>query len=115
MLLFYAVKVFIGSSSESVDHMSEIAMWLEEEKVEPVPWNLPTLFLPGDNTFLNLIEISRSVDGAIFIFAEDDLVWYRADTVAQPRDNVLLEYGLFVGALGPKRAIICRRGRPKAA
>jgi Predicted nucleotide-binding protein containing TIR-like domain len=109
------VKVFIGSSSESLDHMSEIAMWLEEEKVEPVPWNLPTLFLPGENTFLKLIEISRSVDGAIFVFAEDDMVWYRADTVAQPRDNVLLEYGLFVGALGPKRAIICRRGRPKAA
>jgi len=109
------MKVFLGSSSESLDHLNEIALWLEEANLEPVPWNLPTLFLPGENTFLKLIEISKTVDAAIFIFAEDDRVWYRADTVSQPRDNVLLEYGLFVGALGPKRAIICRRGSPKAA
>ena len=109
------MKVFLGSSSESLDHLAEIAMWLEEANLEPVPWNLPTLFLPGENTFLKLIEISKSVDAAVFVFAEDDRVWYRADTVNQPRDNVLLEYGLFVGALGPKRAIICRRGKAKAA
>jgi hypothetical protein len=115
VILFVAMKVFLGSSSESLDHMFEIAMWLEAENLEPVPWNLPTLFLPGENTFLKLIEISRSVDGAVFVFAEDDMVWYRADTVSQPRDNVLLEYGLFVGAMGSKRAIICRRGCPKAA
>lgn len=107
--------MFLGSSSESLDHLGEIAMWLEEANLEPVPWNRPTLFLPGENTFLKLIEISRTVDAAVFIFAEDDKVWYRADTVSQPRDNVLLEYGLFVGALGPKRAIICRSGKPKAA
>ena len=109
------MKVFLGSSTESLDHLGEIAMWLEELKLEPVPWNLPTLFMPGENTFLKLIEISKTVDAAIFIFAEDDRVWYRADTVGQPRDNVLLEYGLFVGALGPKRAIICKRGKPKPA
>jgi hypothetical protein len=109
------MKVFLGSSTESLDHLGEIAMWLEQSNLEPVPWNSPTLFLPGENTFLKLIEISKTVDAAVFIFAEDDKVWYRADTVSQPRDNVLLEYGLFVGALGPKRAIICRSGKPKAA
>ncbi|HEX5483746.1 MAG TPA: TIR domain-containing protein [Terriglobia bacterium] len=109
------MKVFLGSSSESLDHLGEIAMWLESSGIEPVPWNLPTLFLPGDNTLQKLIEISKQVDAAVFVFAEDDKVWYRADTFTQPRDNVLLEYGLFVGALGPKRAIICRRGRPRAA
>ena len=49
------MKVFLGSSSESLDHLAEIAMWLEEANLEPVPWNLPTLFLPGENTFLKLI------------------------------------------------------------
>jgi len=70
-----AMKVFLGSSTESLDHLGEIAMWLEELKLEPVPWNLPTLFMPGENTFLKLIEISKTVDAAIFIFAEDDRVW----------------------------------------
>jgi predicted nucleotide-binding protein len=109
------MQVFLGSSSEPLDHLGEIAMWLEGAGLEPLPWNGPALFLPGENTFLKLIEISKAVDAAVFIFAEDDKAWYREDTASQPRDKVLLEYGLFVGALGPKRAIICRRGQAKAA
>lgn len=109
------MRVFLGSSSESLPHLREIAMWLEQAGVEPVPWDDPGLFMPGDSTFHKLIEISNSVDGAVFVFAEDDQLWYRANAARQPRDNVLLEYGLFVGALGPKRAIICRRGAPRSA
>jgi len=50
MVSLVAMKMFLGSSSESLDHLREIAMWLEEANLEPVPWNLPTLFLPGENT-----------------------------------------------------------------
>lgn len=108
-------KIFIGSSKESLNGLRDIAAWLEEFGFEPLPWDEPALFMPGENTFLRLIQIAKEVNAAIFIFGEDDQVWYRADAMMQPRDNVLVEYGLFVGVLGPKRAIICRKGKPKTA
>jgi len=64
-------------------------------------------------TWHRLIEISRDVDASIFIFGEDDKIWWRGKELQQPRDNVLVEYGLFVGTLGPERALICRTGKPK--
>lgn len=107
--------VFLASSIEALDELHEVASWIEEAGHNPLPWDSHTLFLPGENTFEKLIEISKQVDAAIFIFSEDDSVWYRTDTFSQPRDNVLIEYGLFAGALGQKRAAICRRGKPKTA
>lgn len=109
------MKVFLGSSTESKDDMREVARWLEDAGHEPMPWDEPSLFLPGENTFSKIIEISKLVDAAVFIFSEDDRVWYRQDSVIQPRDNILIEYGLFAGALGQKRAIVCRKGTPKNA
>ena len=109
------MKIFLGSSRESIDVLKEVAVWIEEQGFEPIPWDKPGLFIPGSNTLHRLIEISRQVDGAIFLFSEDDKVWYRADTTSQPRDNVLIEYGLFVGALGAHKAIIFKNGKPRPA
>jgi len=109
------MKVFVGSSVESLDNLRTVAYWIEEAGHEAIPWDGPDLFLPGDNTFLKLIEISKTVDAAIFVFGEDDQIWYRQDAMAQPRDNILIEYGLFAGSLGPKRSIICRVGAPRIA
>ena len=107
------MKIFLGSSQESVDRMRLVADWIEENDHEPLPWD--DQFLPGELTLSRLIELSELVDAAAFVFAEDDQVWYRSDAVGQPRDNVLVEYGLFAGALGPERAIICMLGSPKIA
>lgn len=109
------MKVFLASSTETLEDLHEIATWLEELGHEPVSWDSQALFLPGENTFSTLIKIGKKVDAVVFIFSEDDTVWYRADTLPQPRDNVLIEYGLFAGLLGQRRAIICRKGTPKSA
>lgn len=69
----------------------------------------------GDYTFDALSRICRRVDAAVFVFGEDDRVWYRGDKGAQPRDNVLIEFGLLVGVLGRHRAIVCRVGKPRLA
>jgi hypothetical protein len=109
------MRAFLGSSTEALEDLRMIAAWLEEVGIEALAWDAPSLFVPGDNTFLRLIELSQQVDAAIFIFSEDDKTWYRDHSLMQPRDNVLLEYGLFVGSIGEKRAIICSKGRPKLA
>ena len=66
----------------------------------------------------SLRRIARQVDAAVFVFAEDDKVWFRDADLGQPRDNVLIEYGLFLGALGGDevdRVIFVRVGSPKTA
>ena len=109
------MKVFLGSSTESKSSMRDVAEWIEEAGHEALPWDESSLFLPGDFTFSRLMELSKDVDAAVFIFSEDDRIWYHQDITSQPRDNVLIEYGLFAGALGHKRAIFCLKGRPKSA
>ena len=108
------MEIFLGSSTQSTNYMREIAVWIEAKKHKPRPWDTPGVFPPGTYTFQRLIEISKSVQGAVFIFAEEDIQWYRNDATKVTRDNVLLEYGLFTGALGLKSAIICRAGNPKS-
>ena len=107
------MKVFIGSSQEAKKVLHWVATQIEEFGHEPLPWTKPGLFPPGTYTLARLIEIIQDCGAAIFIFAEDDRVWYREDRLPQTRDNVLIEYGLFTGALGLKKAIICQHGRPK--
>ena len=109
------MKVFIGSSSEAIEELELIASWIEEYGHEPIPWNDLQVFSPGAYTFSSLVEMTKKVDAAVFIFSEDDKVWYRSDTAKQPRDNVMIEYGLFLGALGQKRVIFCYKGKPKGA
>jgi predicted nucleotide-binding protein len=109
------MNIFIGSSTEATkrDAVTTLARWPEESGHTPVIWNQPGLFIPGDHIFTRLLEIGKEVDAAILVFSEDDKLWYQKELANQPRDNVLLEYGLFTGLLGRKKVIVCREGNPK--
>jgi hypothetical protein len=111
------LKIFLGSSREAVETglLRRVASWVEAARHEPVRWDDPGVFPPGAYTFTTLRQVARQVDGAIFIFSEDDELWYRTDKVTQPRDNVLIEYGLFAAALGEGSVIFCRVGKPRTA
>ena len=68
-------------------------------------------FNPGVSTLDRLVELTREVDFAAFVFAQDD--WTTkgvspdaASRKASPRDNVVYEAGLFGGALGIRRTFI---------
>lgn len=115
------MEIFIGSSSEAANYMDQICLILEEFNVDPLPWNAvgKKIFVPSTNTIDALFEITRRVDGAIFIFNADDKSWNDKSALEEcnvVRDNVLLEYGLFAGSLGDKRKVcfICK-GNPKIA
>jgi Predicted nucleotide-binding protein containing TIR-like domain len=107
------VKVFLGSSKESEDSMRLVAAWLERIGQKVRRWQDPDLFVAGDYTLPRLIALVREFDAALFIFGEDDKVWYRGSPTVQPRDNALLEYGLFGGVLGLERVAICRVDHPR--
>src|SRR5215212_8664748 len=67
-------------------------------------------FNPGVSTLDRLVELTREVDFAAFVFAQDDWTSNPADGTtpgqASPRDNVVFEAGLFGGALGMRRTFI---------
>jgi pterin-4a-carbinolamine dehydratase len=108
------MQVFFGSSTESSELMEEVAAWIEkEEGVDVLLWNDRRAFPLGQYTLNRLIELTRIVDASVLIFGEDDRVWYRDSENQQPRDNVLLEYGLFASRLGLSRSIACRINRSK--
>jgi hypothetical protein len=103
-------RIFLGSSGKQEKLLEELTRGLEDvAHVEP--WT--TSFHPGTTTLERLIEITREVDFAAFVFAQDD--WTTSDPrsastpvagQASPRDNVVFEAGLFGGALGMRRTYI---------
>lgn len=109
------MKFFIGSSKEARDCLDWLSKLIEELHHEAWRWDDPGMFSPGIPVLYRLIEISQSVDAAIFVFSDDDRTWYRGEEITQPRDNILIEYGMFAGQLGPPRAVICVKGSPRIA
>lgn len=111
------MQIFLGSSREASASgmLRRIAVWIEACGHTPVRWDDPGVFPPGTYTFQVLQRLAKTVDAAIFIFSDDDKVWYRTENTTQPRDNILLEYGLFSAALGEERVAICRSGNPRMA
>jgi hypothetical protein len=107
------MKVFLASSRESIATMRKVALWVEKAGHTPIEWDSPEAFIAGEYTFARIIEVSRNVDAAIFVFGKDDKTWYRTSVIHQPRDNVLVEYGLFAGAIGPDRVLICQHSQIK--
>ncbi len=107
-------QVFIGSSRESLNIAKKVANELSELDLEVLPWWSEMAFRPGDITLTRLIQLANLSDAAILVFSGDDKVWFRPDPAdknpSNPtltvRDNVLLEYGLFVGLTELKRTVI---------
>jgi hypothetical protein len=108
------MDIFIGSSSEAKNRgtLLKIAHIVEEYDHRPRKWNDPDIFPLSVATFSALEELSKNVNAAILIFSEDDQIWHRGNALPKVRDNVLLEYGLFAGALGSSRVILVREGQP---
>ena len=113
------MEIFIGSSSEQKEYMDEIATQLEELNCKPLKWNSTGkgIFPPGETTIDALNAIAKRVEAAIFIFSEDDKIWNEKSGLGETatvRDNVLFEYGLFMGAKGKNNVCIVQKGKTKS-
>src|SRR3954454_19995899 len=103
-------RIFLGSSGKQEKLLGALTRGLEEvARVEP--WT--TSFNPGTTTLERLLELTREVDFAAFVFAQDDWTTGGSSGVtastpgqASPRDNVVFEAGLFGGVLGMRRTFI---------
>jgi len=109
------MNIFIGSSKESIAKARQVATSIEQLGHTVKSWWHVNTFTPSKHVFECLEDMLDSVDAAVFIFGEDDKQWYRGTEVTAVRDNVLLEYGLFCGALGRMNVAICVTGNPRIA
>lgn len=109
------LRIFIGSARESLADAKQVARWIEGLRAGHVAqvWNQPGLFVASQTVWHQLHRIAADIDAAIVIFGEDDEVWVRGRTLTQPRDNALLEFGLFAGQVGLAQVAFCTRGNPK--
>lgn len=106
-------KIFIGSSSEKKELAEEVASWIQSPELTPIVWSSTETFKVGGNIWEELNEKSHEVDGAIFIFGDDDVVISRDTKSKAVRDNVILEYGLFAGSLSSKNVCFAIDGKVK--
>src|SRR3989442_8367245 len=91
-------RIFLGSSGKQAKLLQALTRGLEDiAHVEP--WT--AVFNPGTTTLGRLLELTREVDFAAFVFARDD--WTGVGVTASnalesaqasPRDNVVFEAGL---------------------
>jgi predicted nucleotide-binding protein len=103
-------RIFLGSSTAQKKLVQALTRGLEDV-AHVDPWT--GSFNPGTTTLSRLLELTREVDFAAFVFAGDD--WTAAGQPASPpagsgqaspRDNVVFEAGLFGGVLGLRRTFI---------
>jgi hypothetical protein len=101
-------RIFLGSSGQQAKLLQALIRGLRDI-ADVEPWT--QVFNPGISTLDRLVELTREVDFAAFVFGQDD--WTSkgatpdaATGQASPRDNVVFEAGLFGGALGIRRTFI---------
>jgi Predicted nucleotide-binding protein containing TIR-like domain len=100
-------RIFVGSSTESVD----VARAVKAE-LERLTGGTVTVWEHAFEAGRTLAETFRDNvarhEFAVFVFAPDDRIVSRSQAQGVPRDNVVYELGLFTGALGPRRTFVIR-------
>ncbi len=97
--------VFIGSSTEGLPAAEAIYNYLNRLPCVPRLW-ADGVFECSKTTVEELMNIIKESDFAIIIFSPDDVTKSRGTRKPSPRDNVIFELGLFMGALSRERTYI---------
>jgi hypothetical protein len=99
-------RVFIGSSVEGLAVAEAIQLGLDYD-AECTMWSQGVFGLSA-GTLETLCRAVKDFEFAILVLTPDDLVHKRGTARNSPRDNVVFELGLFMGALGRERTYIVR-------
>lgn len=94
-------RLFIGSSVEGRSVAYAIQQNLRHD-AEATVWDQGVFELSNTNIESLMAALDDNDFGA-FVFSPDDLVHMRQSTKSVARDNVLFEFGLFIGRLGRER------------
>nr|WP_281366534.1 nucleotide-binding protein [Nocardioides thalensis] len=98
--------MFIGSSTEGLIVVRNLQRELEDHNICRVEaWNRG-IFEPSSFTLEALQSAADRADYAVLIATPDDVTRIRDVEHRTMRDNVLFEFGLFIGAIGRNRTYL---------
>lgn len=97
-------RIFIGSSSESLGVAKRIKEFFTPD-YDCYMWT-DDIFKNNESFLDTLMKSASLFDFSFMVFAADDLTSVRGDIFEEPRDNVLFEYGLFLGRVGIDKAFV---------
>jgi hypothetical protein len=106
-------RVFIGSSSEGLA-VAEAIFAILSHDFDPTLWT-NEIFTPGAYPLEALDGTIRANAFGILVASADDQLLKRGNSGPVMRDNVMLEFGLFVGAYGRRRVFFVCPDKPKLA
>jgi len=99
-------RIFIGSSSEGLDVAKEVKTFFKKD-YETYLWT-DDIFKFNDNFLETLMKEANLFDFGLLVFTKDDYTKSRLQGFDSPRDNVIFEYGLFLGRLGRNNAFVIK-------
>mgnify|MGYP001493659653 CR=1 FL=1 len=97
--------IFIGSSSEGLSVAKAIYNNLLKFPCVPTLWS-KGIFEASKTTIEELIRTTEESDFAVIVLTPDDITKSRKKAKSSPRDNVVFELGLFMGAISRQRTYI---------
>ena len=97
--------LFVGCSTESLPVAQAIQTALAHDPIEVKVWTDGTFEVSNFAIVSFERELSK-VDFAVLLLSPDDKVVSRDKTSDAPRDNIVFELGLFMGALGHSRTFL---------
>ena len=96
-------RLFVGSSSEQLATLNQI-IGLIGDAAECIPWT--SAFGLNKSGLDALIKQTRLSDFALLLATKDDVTNVRGENQSTPRDNVIFEFGLFLGSSGVERCYL---------
>lgn len=103
-------RIFIASSSEGLPEATALRDGLQQRLGDQADVRLWTTEFELSRTYIEALEArAAEADFAVAVFSGDDRVTSRARRQRAPRDNVIFELGLFIGALGRPRCFVVHR------
>lgn len=97
-------NIFIASSTEALPIARAVKQHFDHEADVDI-WN-ENIFKTNRNYLDTLLNRASYYDYVIAVFSADDAEVIRGRSVKVTRDNVVFEFGLFLGRLGPNRTFL---------
>lgn len=99
-------RIFIGSSSEGLSVAEFIKDYFKYD-YECFLWT-DDIFKYNDNFLETLMKEASLFDFGFMVFTQDDYINSREVSTRTARDNVIFEYGLFLGRIGREKAYVIK-------
>lgn len=97
--------IFIGSTVEGLEVAREVQTSFTHDPFVPKVWE-KGIFSPSATPIEDLVKMASECDFGVIIVTPDDKVSVRGESLDAPRDNVIFELGLLIGAIGRERTFI---------